>query len=156
MKKQHGFTLIELIVVIVILGVLAVTAAPKFLNLQSDARKSALQGLKGAMSSASRIVYSKSVINNVERNPDDIVSDIATHYGYPAASGTGIGFAVAGLSDDWTSSSWPGGSPRSYLTTFKNRELTNVFKIEATHCYVEYQEATSSLEPVITVHDSEC
>ena len=41
--KQEGFTLIELIVVIVILGILAVTAAPKFIDLQGDARASALQ-----------------------------------------------------------------------------------------------------------------
>lgn len=40
MKKQAGFTLIELVIVIIILGILAVTAAPKFLNLQDDARKS--------------------------------------------------------------------------------------------------------------------
>ncbi|MGL4750761.1 MAG: type II secretion system protein, partial [Shewanella sp.] len=39
MKRQQGFTLIELVVVIIILGILAVTAAPKFINLQSDARK---------------------------------------------------------------------------------------------------------------------
>lgn len=47
MTNQRGFTLIELVVVIVILGILAVTAAPRFLNLQSDARISALQGMKG-------------------------------------------------------------------------------------------------------------
>ncbi|MEC8489586.1 MAG: prepilin-type N-terminal cleavage/methylation domain-containing protein, partial [Pseudomonadota bacterium] len=39
-STQQGFTLIELIIVIVLLGILAVTAAPKFLNLQDDARDS--------------------------------------------------------------------------------------------------------------------
>ncbi len=38
MKKQAGFTLIELVVIIIILGILAVIAAPQFINLQSDAR----------------------------------------------------------------------------------------------------------------------
>ena len=48
MKRQSAFTLIELVVVIVILGILALTAAPKFMELQSDARISALKGLEGA------------------------------------------------------------------------------------------------------------
>ncbi|ACJ27327.1 MSHA pilin protein MshA [Shewanella piezotolerans WP3] len=49
MNKQNGFTLIELVVVIIILGILAVTAAPKFINLQGDARVSTLQGMKAAI-----------------------------------------------------------------------------------------------------------
>lgn len=50
--KNKGFTLIEMIVVIVILGVLAVTAAPKFMGLQSDARIATLQATKGAIESS--------------------------------------------------------------------------------------------------------
>ena len=46
--RQQGFTLIELIVVIVILGILAVTAAPKFMNLTSDANASVVKSLSGA------------------------------------------------------------------------------------------------------------
>ena len=55
MKKQGGFTLIELVVVIVILGILAVTAAPRFLNLQDDAKeRQTLEGLAGAIQWCSR------------------------------------------------------------------------------------------------------
>ena len=61
MKRQSGFTLIELVVVIVILGILAATAAPKFMNLQSDARISALNGMKASLKSASAMIYSKDV-----------------------------------------------------------------------------------------------
>lgn len=50
--ENKGFTLIEMIVVIVILGVLAVTAAPRFMGLQSDARIATLQATKGAIESS--------------------------------------------------------------------------------------------------------
>lgn len=59
-KAESGFTLIELIVVIVILGILAVTAAAKFLNLTSDATSSVVKGLAGALRSSSSMVYAKS------------------------------------------------------------------------------------------------
>ena len=65
MKKgnNQGFTLIELVVVIIILGILAVTAAPKFINLQSDAYFSALQGLKAAINGSNTLIYSKAAAN---------------------------------------------------------------------------------------------
>lgn len=64
--KKNGFTLIELVVVIVILGILAVTAAPRFLNLQVDARNSALEGLKGAVESGLEIGFGKLAMAGLE------------------------------------------------------------------------------------------
>ena len=63
MNRQQGFTLIELIVVIVILGILAVTAAPKFMNLTSDANASVVKSLSGAVRTAAMQIYAKSRLN---------------------------------------------------------------------------------------------
>lgn len=69
MQKQKGFTLIELIIVIIILGILAVTAAPKFLDISSDASGSTLSGVKGALEAASQLARAKGRIDGI--NSDD-------------------------------------------------------------------------------------
>ena len=68
---SSGFTLIELIVVIVILGILAVSAAPRFINLQSDARAATLKALMGAVKSANSMILGKAVIHGVNTKYSD-------------------------------------------------------------------------------------
>lgn len=55
MRKQAGFTLVELVVVIAVLGILAATALPRFVNVQTNAHKAAAQGLAGSLTSAANL-----------------------------------------------------------------------------------------------------
>ncbi len=156
MKRQGGFTLIELVVVIVILGILAVTAAPKFMNFQDDARIASLQGLKGGIDGGASIVFGKAALTGKDSgkksdSPAADVEGIKTHYGYPTAAETGIKLAVTGLdSDDWvmafgTEGTAPNTTSHGAFTLKGKKPGTlNYANVIATKCYVKYSEATAS------------
>ena len=100
--KQEGFTLIELVVVIVILGVLAVVAAPKFIDLQTDARIATLEGMKGTLESGISMINMKAIIENKTQDSDTLTVDgvdIAIESGYPTAHWLNSMRYIPGLDD---------------------------------------------------------
>ena len=169
-RNNGGFTLIELIVVIVILGILAVTAAPKFVDLQSDARLATLNGMKAAINSAVSLTYGKSLVKGVEKNATGSKvsingEEVEVCYGYPCAAATkiqkvldiGVFEACSGNSTSGNSTSardWcytGGGDSESSIKIFVANGYSGNSK-----CYVEYKQPDASGKaPTVTLPTDE-
>lgn len=162
--QKNGFTLIELVVVIVILAILSVIAAPRFIELQSDARISALKGLQAEMHGAMSVLYPKSVLQGLQNKPpqdkDDATDDenviiidgqkIHLAYGYPAADSSKAWslLIMAKFEDsqfhpertaDWYFHNNGGDNFIRFMTQSK--------KFSGDNCYLKYTEAESPTTP---------
>jgi MSHA pilin protein MshA len=85
MLKRNGFTLIELVIVIVIVAILGAIAVPKFVSLSRDARIAALEGVEAAVMSTSLLVEIKAKMESVEDGTIELNSDdVAVTNGYIA------------------------------------------------------------------------
>jgi len=109
MRNQNGFTLIELVVVIVILGILAAVAVPKFVSMQADARESSVNGLAGGVRSAVSLARAQYLVNGdstattVTMSGTSVTVNAGT--GVPVGTAAGIGTAMDsmdGFTPDYT------------------------------------------------------
>ena len=96
-QTQKGFTLVELVVVIVILGVLAAVALPRFVGLQGDARFAKGQAVLGTVKSASALARAAALVKGQTGATGSITMEgaaVTLVNGYPSATAAGIEVAA--------------------------------------------------------------
>lgn len=146
--KNRGFTLIELVVVITILGILAAFAIPKFIALDSQARVATINGLAGSVKSAAALARSLSMATG--GNPATVTmegSPVSMLNSYPDATATGIPTAVNTSTTDFTYAPGAAAAPGVW---------TKVGATAPATCIVTYTPAVAGFPPTVVATTTGC
>lgn len=157
MKKQNGFTLIELIMVIVILGVLSAFALPRFADFGQDARVASLNALAGALRAAANIAHAQQLADGATAGTPVTLegATITMVNGYPTANADGITLASQ-VSTDYDVSG--GGAAGGDLLTFTLTPGVAGCTVTYTAADATGADNTSDLAsaPVVAVSPDDC
>lgn len=162
MKRAAGFTLIELVIVIVILGILGAVAAPRFLNLQGDAYGANLKSLKSSMESAATLVNSKAILDGKDKSPsvtvDGITSPVTLTNGFPNEAATGILAVIDIENTEVANATEAEGASTPYVSTVNSGTDVTIWPTGRynTACKVVYTPAVENQRPRIVITDTAC
>lgn len=155
-KAQAGFTLIELVAVIVLLGILAATALPLFINLQGDAKASVIESMKGTVKSVSSQAYAKALVSGQTGATGSIEVDgitINLKFGYPDRTGIWdlIDYDPAKFDEEAPAAT----ANTSHIGYNLNSDTGNL--VTDDDCHVTYVEAANATtKPVISTVVTSC
>ena len=137
MKRQAGFTIIELVMVIVILGILSAFALPRFADLGTGAKIASLNGLAGALKSAASIAHAEQLVAGSGLGDPATLegASVAMVNGYPQANAAGILRAADVTATDYTVAG--GGATGGSAITFT---------LDGVDCTVTYTAATATTD----------
>ncbi len=143
MKKQLGFTLIEVVMVVVVIGVLAAVAVPRFVDIAGDARAATVKSLEGTLRSNAALARSTAIAQNVSATTSITMGGetVAMAFYSPTGTAAGIGATLAGTT----------GFTITYVGTTGTFQAVNA--ATAANCQLTYTAATGTTLPPTIVKD---